>query len=313
MRALLTGDVADACVHGSPLVFDSLLRQGRLLAFWRHLRAYRRLSPERLRTVLAMYCLAPLLPLGAHRWLATRRAERVIAERRERLLPAWMADWLRDDLLDRHLRLCRADERARRFASPARESEYRLLYPPEAARHPAPWSLEVWRPFADRRLHAFLLAIPPEQKSAPLSPDREAYAGAKRLTREGMGDLLPESIRARGGKTLFTGLLQGEVARQWPLYEQVFGPGGRPEIAARGYVDRQAVWRRLQELRDGIERPDVVYLMQMVGLETWLRTFQLPRARLVSTAHHAVRGPSSRPTASDSTSVRTALRAPSIA
>ncbi|HEY3110708.1 MAG TPA: asparagine synthase-related protein, partial [Chloroflexota bacterium] len=238
VRALLTGDVADACVHGSPLVFDSLLRQGRLVALWRHLRTYRRASPERLRTILAMHCLAPLLPLGLHRWLTARYAERVIRDRRERLLPAWMSGRLRDDLLDRHQRLCRAAERARRFSSPARELEYRLLYPPEVSRHPVPWPLELWRPFADRRLHAFLLAIPPEQKSAPLSLDVETYAGAKRLIREGMRALLPESIRARASKTLFSGLLQHEVARQWPLYDQVFGPAGRSEIVGRGYVER---------------------------------------------------------------------------
>jgi asparagine synthase (glutamine-hydrolysing) len=246
-----------------------------------------------------MHCLAPLLPLGAHRWLAGRYAERVIRDRSERLLPTWVSGWLRDDLLDRHLRLCRDAERARRFSSPARESEYRLLYPPEVARHPVPWSLEVWRPFADRRLHEFLFAIPPEQKSAPLSPEVETYAGAKRLARDGMGALLPESIRARSGKTLFTSVLQHEVARQWPLYEQVFGPTGQSEIVDRGYVDRALIWSRLLELRDGGERPDVVYLMQMVGLETWLRTFRLPRARLVTTAPPStarLSGPRSDPT-----------------
>ncbi|HEY3110283.1 MAG TPA: hypothetical protein VGL23_16100, partial [Chloroflexota bacterium] len=66
----------------------------------------------------------------------------------------------------------------------------------------------------------------------------------------------------------------------------------------------------------GIARPDVVYLMQMVGLETWLRTFHLPRARLVTTATQSVaRVPEARSDPADGRSdpllVATARRAPS--
>src|SRR5262249_46424243 len=125
--------------------------------------------------------------------------------------------------------------------------------------------------------------------------------------RDGMRALLPESIRARGSKTLFGSVLQREVAEQWPLYEQVFGPAGRSEIAKRGYVDRELIWTRLLELRDGIARPDVVYLIQIVGLETWLRTFRLARSRLVTTASRPIGRPSHQPLAP------TARRAPAFA
>src|SRR5205823_267722 len=60
VRVLLTGDIADAYVGGSRLVFDSLLRQGRLRSFWNHFRTYRRLQPrEPLRDTLVESCVAP--------------------------------------------------------------------------------------------------------------------------------------------------------------------------------------------------------------------------------------------------------------
>jgi asparagine synthase (glutamine-hydrolysing) len=282
IRVLLTGDWADSCVFGSPIVFDALLRRGRFGELRRYLATYRRLSDESLRTIVAAHWLLPLLPVGAQRRIVCAWLPHAVARHRRRLLPLWMPDRLRDDLLRRQLDLCLAEERGRRFASPAREWEYRLLYPPEIARHPAPWPFEIWRPFADRRLHEFLLAIPPEEKWAPAPGDGGLYAGAKQLARRGLRGILPEPIRARAAKTAFGAVFEGEVARNWGRYATAFGPGSRSEIAARGYVDPDLFWRRLIALRSGNYSGDFMYVLRLVNLETWLRTFHQPRARLVT-------------------------------
>jgi asparagine synthase (glutamine-hydrolysing) len=282
VRTILTGDIADSCVGGSPLVFDSLLRQGKLRALPRYLRAYRQLSPDSLRKTIAFGCLAPLLPLPAQAALMAAYTQRDVRRHAGWLLPGWMPEALRADLLRRHLRLCLATERGRRFANPTREAEYRMLYAPEISRHPVPWSLEFWRPFADRRLHEFLLAIPPEQKFTPLAADDPLYAGSKWLVRRALRGILPERIRTRTTKTVFNAVYENEVERHWPLYVEAFGPAARPEIAARGYVDQARFWARLEALRRGEQGGDYLYVKQLVGLETWLRTLRLPRPQLVT-------------------------------
>jgi asparagine synthase (glutamine-hydrolysing) len=282
VRAVLTGDVADACVGGSPLVFDSLLRHGKLRAFWRSFQRYRRTSDESRLKMVALYLLGPLLPLGLQKQLMAACLRRILERNRSRLVPWWVAEPLREEQTRRHIQLRLEAERGRRFSSLAREAEYRLLYPPEVARHPVPWPLEFWRPFADRRLHEFLLAVPSEQKFRPHPETDDFYAGSKWLVRRAMRGILPESIRTRTSKTVFTAALETEIARQWPLYEQAFGPNGTSEIARRGYVDPEQFWSRLQALRNGKQGSDFMYLMQVVGLETWLRTLGLPRPQSVT-------------------------------
>ena len=282
VRAVLTGDVADAVVGGSRLVFDSLLRHGRLGAFRRHLGAYRRSSGESLRKTLAVYCLGPLLPLGLQARLVSRYLRQKLENNRARLLPSWIPEPLREELSSLNIQLCVEAERGRRFSSEARQLEYSSLYPPGVTSSPLGWPLECWSPFADRRLHEFLLAVPPEQKFEPHPDTDEFYAGSKRLVRRAMQGILPESIRTRTSKTHFGSVFEDEVRRRWPRYEAAFGPAGTPEVAARGYVDQQLFWLRLQELRAGPRGRDLLYVRGVVLLESWLRTFRLPRPQLVT-------------------------------
>ncbi len=280
-RVVLDGAVADSCVYGTRYVFDSLLRQGRLRELGLHLQAYRRAVDESLVAVLARYCLLPLLPLPLHRGLREidfrRRFDRV----RPRLMPAWLAPALREDLARRHFDLWIKANRERRFSSPGRESEFRTLYPPEMASSLAPWPLEMARPFADRRLHEFLLAIPPELKFSPVPGTDDFYPGSKRLVRRAMCGLLPEAVRTRASKTIFGAAGASELETRWCAYEAAFGPGARPEVALRGYVEQERFWRRLQEARAQGWTDDFLYLKAMAQLETWLRSLRLPRERLV--------------------------------
>ncbi|MCL4509147.1 MAG: asparagine synthase-related protein [Chloroflexi bacterium] len=282
VRVLLTGEIADACTLGSQLVFDSLIRQGDVRSLVQYWLAYRRGSTDPLRRAIFLYCLAPLLPLPIHRRLTAWHTRRAIEGNRPFLVPLWMPPSLRRELVDRHREAAVQAEKSRLFSSPARHFESQLLFPPEIARQPAPWPLEIRRPFADRRLQEFLLAIPPELKFSPHPATGSFYAGAKRIVRTAMEGLLPESIRLRTDKTIFSAALTREVADQWPLYERIFGPGGRSEVAEYGLVDPGLFWDRLLALRQGTLGTDLMYVMQMVGLETWLRSLRQPRRELVT-------------------------------
>ena len=148
-------------------------------------------------------------------------------------------------------------------------------------RHSSPWAIEQWRPFADRRLHEFLFAIPPDQKFEPHPETDEFYAGSKWLVRRALRGLLPEPIRTRRTKTVFTSGIGAHTNQQWTVYEEIFGPGSQPQVAARGYVDQDRFCTRLEGLRSGIDLPDLIWVLQIIGLEIWLRAVALPREQFV--------------------------------
>lgn len=271
VRVLLTGDVADACLYGSRLVFDSLLRRGRLAELALHLRAFRRVSEDSLARVLGFYCALPLLPLPAQRRVVMAYLRYRAGRMRPYLLPDWVPAAARERLAARNLELALAAEAGRQFGNETLETERRMLYPPQTARSAAPWGVEIWQPYADRRLHEFLLAIPPEQKFRPHAETDEFYAGSKRVLRAAMHGILPESIRTRRSKTVFEPAWQREVEEQWPVYVEAFGPGARSRVAAAGYVDQTAFWERLQQFHADPAGEDALLLLRVVELETWLR------------------------------------------
>lgn len=283
VRVLLTGDVADAYVGGSRLVFDSLLRQGHLRAFWRHLRTYRRLGPdESLRKTILLWCLGPLLPIALQRQLMARNTRRFLVEHAAQLMPGYIAEPVREEVRQRHVALCVGLERQRRFASQSREDQFEMLYPPLVSRNPPGWPVEVARPYADRRLHEFMLAIPPEQHFEPHPDSDLIYAGSKRLVRRALRGVLPESIRTRTTKTVFSSVYNNDLESHWADYEAAFGPSAHPLVVERGYVEHGRFWSRLEQWRAGGAAEDFIYLIQIVGLETWLRGFNQPRPQLVT-------------------------------
>jgi asparagine synthase (glutamine-hydrolysing) len=281
-RILLTGDVADAYVGGSRYVFDSLLRQGHLRAFWHYFRTFRRLADESIQKTVGLSCVAPLLPLAIQRQLTAGYTRRVLLSNWDRLVPDWMLPDLQDDLRRRHLALGVGMEQSRRFSSPAREEQYQMLYPPLLARNYAGWPMELCRPYADRRLHEFMLAIPPEQLFKPHPQTDEYYAGSKQLVRRALRGVLPESVRTLTTKTVFGSVYTSDAARHWPAYEKAFGPSARPLVVEHGYVDQARFWHRLELLRGGTWTADAIYLIRVMGLETWLRGFNQPREQLIS-------------------------------
>jgi asparagine synthase (glutamine-hydrolysing) len=226
---------------------------------------------------------------------------RALERARPGLLPAWMPEPLRQDLAERHVQLTLEVERERRFANWTRAIEYRQLYPPEVARNPVGWPLEVCRPYADRRLHEFLLAIPPEEKFAPFQdPQTDEYAGQKLIVRNAMRGIQPESVRTKKIPTHYASVFAQEVQTRWGLYERIFGPDGRPEIVARGYVDPAKFWDRLQQLRDGgAYGRDFLYITRMAALETWLRALRLPRSQRVTVPFYWGDHPLSTPASED--------------
>jgi hypothetical protein len=278
-RVVLTGELADSYLRGSPIVFDSLLRQGKLGALPGYLTAYRSAAQDSLAKTLALYGAAPFLPLGLQKWAMSKYIVRNEQLERWRAIPDWIPAGLRERLLDDNQDLALAAEGRREFANETQHIQAQLLDPPETPTIAWGWPVEIWRPFADQRLMEFALAIPPEHLFEPVANDpRSYYGGSKQLLRRAMRGTLPESIRTRTKPTQFSATVGRELERHWSRHEAVFGPSGRSEVAERGYIDQARFWARLQHYRAGRHGADFRYLNYVIGLETWLRGVQAPRA-----------------------------------
>jgi asparagine synthase (glutamine-hydrolysing) len=290
-RVLLTGEVADTYLRGSPYVIDSLLRQTELAAVPRYLAAMHATSSSSLPKTLALYVLAPLLPRALHAGAmraAINRQQRLDAWR---LVPDWIPDPLRSALLANNRELALEREARRKRANETRHMQLLSLDPPETASIPAGWPVEIWRPFADRRLIEFALAIPPEHLYEPVSNDPTGYGGSKQLLRRGLKDLLPEPIRTNTRPTNFAGSFSDLLNRGWERFEASFGPRGRSMVAELGYVDQARLWTRLQALRATHRGADFRYVNYIVGLETWLQGLNAPRSQSAQVATSVRRAP----------------------
>jgi asparagine synthase (glutamine-hydrolysing) len=282
MRAVLTGEISDACTRGVPMVFDSLLRAGQLGAFWRYLQAFRRLSQAPWPKIAALYLAGPLLPLPLHRAIAMAYVRRSYARLGHSMTPPWMPESLRTWLAERDRALSLAEERHRLVSSESRHWDMIALWPPEAMLQPAGWPLQLVRPYADRRLQEFLLAVPPQEKFEPHPVAPTGYAGSKQLIRRGLSGMLPELIRSRTQPTHFASAAADRWRQQWPAIEASFGPRGRSRLAEHGYVDQARFWERLQRLREVGWGIDLLHVDYCLGLEAWLRSFEQPRQQVVT-------------------------------
>jgi hypothetical protein len=193
-----------------------------------------------------------------------------------------MPDSLRETLAARHLELSLAEERGRQCSSESRHWDLLGLTPPEVMALPVGWPIQLARPFSDRRLQEFLLAVPPPEKYEPHPTAIGDYAGSKQLIRRGLVGILPEQVRTRTEQTHFGAAALERLRQQWPVLESWFGPGGRSRIADRGYTHPTRFWERLQAYRDGRMRMDLLHVDYCLGLEAWLRTLEQPRSRAVT-------------------------------
>lgn len=285
-RVLLSGMLADNLFPWSWHFLGSLLRRRRFGEFWRYFQRFR--GTESTRKILLLYTLLPLFPRELQRPIREGVVRREFERERHELVPEWMPHELRAQLLNRHLAIQLDLERTRRFSDDPREQIARTLYPAEVAPVVGTVPVQLAAPFADRRLHEYMLAIPPEQIFEPHPYAYDFYAGLKVVLRRGMYGILPESVRTRTQKTLFRSVFVEEMQRRWAELSGAFGPGASNEVTACGYVEAEPFWERLQRFRDGDYGLDGMYITKVLNLETWLRTLRLGRPPKVASAYASI-------------------------
>jgi asparagine synthase (glutamine-hydrolysing) len=121
--------------------------------------------------------------------------------------------------------------------------------------------MERLDPYYDRRLVEFVMAVPAYILGGP-DFDR-------RLHRQAMKGILPEEIRLRRSRTVFTSLsLRGLQEREW---EKIKGILSRPQVVERDYIDAGWLQHRLEV---GFDRTaESMMLWRALCIELWLQRY----------------------------------------
>jgi asparagine synthase (glutamine-hydrolysing) len=130
-------------------------------------------------------------------------------------------------------------------------------------RNLAPQGVEVRHPFLDRALAEFMVAVPVEQTY-------RAGLG-KIMLRDAMRGSLPESIRCRGDKAVFTGFSERQLSRQGGDLAALLEGGRLVEAGVLDPAGLRAALTAWREGREGREGLGVGVLLRTLGCELWCR------------------------------------------
>jgi asparagine synthase (glutamine-hydrolysing) len=263
VRVILTGMGGDEWFSGSPYRVADDLRSGRLVEAIRQARFEGGSAPIRgtLRA-LASYGLRPCVP----------EAMKAIA-RPFRGAPAVQAPWIDRAFATRTELAGRLRVRPEPFEFPtlAQREIHRtaihgwLIHAAEIeTRAAAELNIDLRHPLADLRVARFALAIPESQRSSAGKP--------KRVLRAASAGLVPEVVRRRGTKAVFTPVFVQALEKQGgAAYFRHLG------IAALGWVNAEPLERMYADMRThyaaGEPRSDelAMTLWMIVGIERWAR------------------------------------------
>jgi asparagine synthase (glutamine-hydrolysing) len=132
-------------------------------------------------------------------------------------------------------------------------------------RFEAYFSIESRHPFLDRRLIEFCLAVPEEQRWSTDWP-------TKKLLRNAMQNVLPESIRKRDEKADFTSIVDWELKkRQADKLDEILKFS---TVSYLGITDKERFYELLNRYREGatLNYRQLNVFEVMVWLELWVRS-----------------------------------------
>jgi asparagine synthase (glutamine-hydrolysing) len=270
MGLVLSGDRGDLMVGGWILDYLTLLRTRRWDALWQELRQGRRISGEPLSRLVSTHLLQPLLELlrrkGISDWVYWP-ARRLRAQHHGVGSP--YPDWLPLAFaaqvgLDELLQQSEPQPNGTGFSYRQR---YGLIFAfmhmrgvVWSERTQARFGLGFADPWSDRRLATFVLAIPQQVLDRPGELN-------KRLPRQAMRGIMPESVRQNARKIVPS-----------PLYKRALREQARGTIldlitdskaGGCGYIDEPALRAHYEAICRG--EPDHAHFWWALTLEMWLR------------------------------------------
>jgi asparagine synthase (glutamine-hydrolysing) len=265
LRVKLTGLGGDEWLTPTYRVYADMLKQLRLIALFRRMRADRNppgaydSEPGYARS-LWRYAVRPLLPesldSAIHRWRNSGAPTATVSR-------AFAAKTRLSERLYTPSRL----PRCRSFVQQALYGVYSSGYLPFSLEAEARWSagfrLEGRQPLLDRRILEFVFAIPDSQRFRP--------GVSKFVMRNAMRGVLPERVRIRPDKAEFGESFPAALVALGG--ERLFD---RLSSVKNGWIDGEAVRSRYRSMMAAFSRGDRSYLRNIYGLwmvvavELWL-------------------------------------------
>jgi len=127
----------------------------------------------------------------------------------------------------------------------------------------AAFSLEARHPFMDKRLIEFCLGVPADQKLK--------HGWSRMILRQALVDVLPETIRWRGGKTSMTpNFLHGMLTLDQEIFEDIIRC---PPQEIRHYIDLNVLQDAYARITSGaqVRNADILTVWKATVLALWLR------------------------------------------
>lgn len=263
MKVLLDGIGGDELFAAGFEHLTDLMRQGQFSRLLWQLNHDARIYEVSKRWLLVNYCLKQLFPKSVKNVLRPFVNSR---QRRphDRLV---RSEFIKSNLLEQRLN---SSIMVPKFPTRSQQVIYNGLFfgwnPVMAAEMngllAARFSLEIRRPFFDRRLVEFMLAVPETQRWQGAAP--------KHVMRQAMKGILPEKIRCREKKTEYSPPLDFELRhRQAVEVEKLFRTS---VLASLGVVETEELLRIYENYRAGSQQYLTGIVELTVGLELWCRS-----------------------------------------
>ncbi|HET9399519.1 MAG TPA: asparagine synthase (glutamine-hydrolyzing) [Candidatus Acidoferrales bacterium] len=249
--------LAPGCEHVTDLAAQRKFKEA-----WREARRISKACDFGTFDLLYIYGLIPFVPEFA----------KPILRPLHRLLRGGAADnCVRGEFLKRAGVSSRHSERQnQKFATRAQQKIYDVLFRgwnalvavEEIESFSSRFGIEVRYPFLDRRVAEFVIALPPEQRWRGQS---------KFILRQAMNGILPESVRTRRGKAVFSPLLHEQLSGTQG--QEIRAAFANSEMASEGILDRARLMRLFDSYEKAPSLRSASQIMFLTGLELWFRQF----------------------------------------
>ena len=276
---ILTGHAADFYLEGNELIFDSFIRKFNLMKFFKEFKSA--LFGTNLQQKFSGFCNYVIAPFFPKNLSMLGFYELMYPQPTGEEFPEFFCSPFRDKL---------QNERVEYSSIPwmktwGQQDDYVTLFPPVHFEELSNLPINRTNPYLDKRLIEFGMAIPPEIKFS-YTVGKTRYRRSKLLQRNGLSNILPDSIRLRNQKTTYGDAL----VRFFELYgNDVRNLFNRRKNSILLYEYEYLKPEKFEQALENLlacpqkclsdEETDSVWIRQAIRTEIWLRTFLSPETQ----------------------------------
>jgi len=249
----IAGDEVLGGLYGFPMHLSDLLRQYDVLRWMKEVKSWHINQEFNLLNLLWTYSLQPFF--APDKLLAMHDLK----------TPAWINPGYAREFVEPRFHRHRLDVPSE-ITSIATKFQYGMLAHLESYKLHEATRIEERLPLAYRPLIEFMLAIPWQQK---IHSTHDRW-----LQRRALRGVLPEKVRTRYTKAGNEQSVLRGIRLGWDWLQNLLS---EPQIVARGYIDPNHFNEAIRQVRHGLVRDDLPFILSALNLEVWFRTNEMAR------------------------------------